>query len=202
MEQWLQRLALQVEGDGDKAGRAVRIGVLHVPLIGAVDGHIPLPQQQLVSAGHGVQASLVHISQFQHGVTLAPEEEPPFLLLVEEGVYPTHLDSPAKGPGLCWGSCPGLAGVARAGDFDGAFGLVGQHRKDHAGMQAHRLIQIEVAVLRPVGDGQQAHTSFIVQIHRPIGAKEAYVVGFHGDAFRAGSPGGIIGQESSVGCKG
>ena len=61
-----------------------------MPLIGAVDYQVSLPQQDILTFHHRVHHALIHIGQLQNGVGLTGEQEALFLFLIEEGVDPFH----------------------------------------------------------------------------------------------------------------
>ena len=143
-----------------------------MPLVGAVDGHIPLLQQQVLSVGNGVDGALVHIGQLQHGVGLTPEEEARLLFVVEKGVNPLHLDPPgqrqlpdADGQGLRL-----RPGAVPDGHADGAGLLIGDHGKADAGIHLDRLIQVEeLERLIPETHGQNGHAGVKVQKDGAVG---------------------------------
>ena len=181
-----------------------------MPLVGAVNGHNPLGQHQILAAGDAVDAALVHIGQLQHGVLLSPEEEAPLFLVVEEGIHPLHLKPPGQSQlpdrDRQWLR---LGPIAVGGHANGAAFLVGRNGKPHAREDAHGLVQVEILkFLLLLGHSQDAHTGLIIQVH---GFFRAILIGFLGGdrqnpllpmgALGHGRAVGALSQKIAVGCK-
>ena len=176
IDELLGILAHQVEGDGDVAGAHVHIGILHMPLVGAVQHQITLLQQDVPAVGHGVQGALVHIGQLQGLMGLAGEGEALLLLLVEEGVDAADLDLAAE-PELVAGiQTTHLLQLTAAGHVHAGTLLIRMNGKTDAGLDADDLVQIEMAEGLPLcRNGQHGHIRMVAQpnltvthIHRAL----------------------------------
>ena len=147
IQQRRQLHAAHVEGDGDKPGGHADVGVLHVPLVGAVDYQVALLQQQILPLHHGVQLSLVHIGQLRHGMGLTGEQEALLLLLVEEGIDAVYvkllvLSQPLHGLGA-----EEIRPLRRGVHQHAGAALEGAEGELHTLFQGNGLVQVEMQIL-------------------------------------------------------
>ena len=154
-----------IKGQGDIPGRYADVGVLHVPLAGAVDDDVALLEQQVLAVGHGVDAALVHIGQFRHLVGLTREDKALLLLLIEEGIEAVDLHAVFHAQ---------VSAVPLAHDLRLALGrhlcgggaINGHERKVYAGLDTDSLIQVEVLIILAVmGDAEDRHACAADQPH-------------------------------------
>ena len=164
-----------------------------MPLVLAVEHQLALLEDAVRAAGDGVHAALVDIRQLHGAVLLTLEEKAGLLLLVKQGVDILHAQvirdfealqriELADGRKLT---------VTAGADPDGALGLVGNQGKINAGFQQDRFIQVkERKLLAVVGDGEDGHPRFEVQIQRAAlqAAQLALLVGNGPEGLLPGVP--------------
>ena len=149
VQQGVQPVSPGGKGNGYIPGGNANVGVLHMPLTGAVDHQVALLQKQILAFGYGVQRPLIHIGQLRHGVGLPGKQEALLLLLVEEGVHVIHLELAID---LRLGKIPGAHFLRRRRSPEQGVRLTDKGGDDekHPRLDAHGLIQIVVLVVFPV----------------------------------------------------
>ena len=155
---------LQVEGDGHIPGRDTHIRIVHVPLVGSLEGKLALLQEDVLTVGNGVQLALIHISQLRHGVFLTGENEALLPLLVEEGVDAVNADLTVQ-PQAGIGAGIDLLGSDSGAKGDLRFALEGIQAEISVGFDTCRLIEVEVLEVDAiVGNGQNAFAAPQIKI--------------------------------------
>ena len=149
-----------------------------MPLFGRVQHHVPLLQNEILSVRHRVQASLIHIDQFRHGMGLPGEYKPGLPLLIEQGVQTIHLHT---GP---YSEVPGIGALSQRKGHGAAAHLhtpaapEASKFKPDAAFQPHRPVQIEIrealSVCRYRQDRQAGFRAQPQWCHRPVAADGSF----------------------------
>ena len=156
VQQGCQIAAIQIKGQCHIPGCYIHIGILHMPLVGTVENHISLIQQQILSIRNRVQASLIHIGQLQHRVGLTGEQEALLLLMIEEGIQSLHPE-PVIDPKAVGGTFAHQLRVI-PGRYVGRSVTHKRHQAEQdPAFDANRLIQIKMQVGKTVV-GYAQHT--------------------------------------------